>query len=159
MSNLDFSGLFGGGAFAIDPTKFNFSAYTPEPKKEVVTDPVAVVSDNSPTPDVEVLEGAGTVAITQPDPVQQAINELQGKDLSDDFNANPMNTTPVTPTADPIEQATQSVQPAAMPSLSNLGGISGFDVTQSSVDKSLSDAEKQQQVLNPLISDIDNFGS
>lgn len=158
MSNLDFSGLFGGGAFAIDPTKFNFSAYTPEPKKEVVTDPVAVVSDNSPTPDVEVLEGAGTVAITQPDPVQQAINELQGKDLSDDFNANPMNTTPVTPTADPIEQATQSVQPAAMPSLSNLGGISGFDVTQSSVDKSLSDAEKQQQVLNPLISDIDNFG-
>ena len=158
MSNLDFSGLFGGGAFAIDPTKFNFSAYTPEPKKEVVTDPVAVVSDNSPTPDVEVLEGAGTVAVTQPDPVQQAINELQGKDLSDDFNANPMNTTPVTPTADPIEQATQSVQPAAMPSLSNLGGISGFDVTQSSVDKSLSDAEKQQQVLNPLISDIDNFG-
>lgn len=158
MSNLDFSGLFGGGAFAIDPTKFNFSAYTPEPKKEVVTDPVAVVSDNSPTPDVEVLEGAGTVAITQPDPVQQAINELQGKDLSDDFNANPMNTTPVTPTADPIEQATQSVQPAAMPSLSNLGGISGVDVTQSSVDKLFSDAEIQQQILNPLISDIDNFG-
>lgn len=158
MSNLDFSGLFGGGAFAIDPTKFNFSAYTPEPKKEVVTDPVAVVSDNSPTPDVEVLEGAGTVAVTQPDPVQQAINELQGKDLSDDFNANPMNTTPVTPTADPIEQATQSVQPAAMPSLSNLGGISGFDVTQSSVDKLFSDAEIQQQILNPLISDIDNFG-
>ena len=158
MSNLDFSGLFGGGAFAIDPTKFNFSAYTPEPKKEVVTDPVAVVSDNSPTPDVEVLEGAGTVAVTQPDPVQQAINELQGKDLSDDFNANPMNTTPVTPTADPIEQATQSVQPAAMPSLSNLGGISGVDVTQSSVDKLFSDAEIQQQILNPLISDIDNFG-
>lgn len=115
MSNLDFSGLFGGGAFAIDPTKFNFSAYTPEPKKEVVTDPVAVVSATSPTPDVEVLEGAGTVAITQPDPVQQAINELQGKDLSDDFNANPMNTTPVTPTADPIEQATQSVQQQQTP--------------------------------------------
>ena len=158
MFNLNFSGLFGGGAFAIDPTKFNFSAYTPEPKKEVVTDPVAVVSDNSPTPDVEVLEGAGTVAVTQPDPVQQAINELQGKDLSDGFNANPMNTTPVTPTADPIEQATQSVQPAAMPSLSNLGGISGVDVTQSSVDKLFSDAEIQQQILNPLISDIDNFG-
>lgn len=155
MSNLDFSGLFGGGAFAIDPTKFNFSAYTPEPKKEVVTDPVAVVSDNSPTPDVEVLEGAGTVAVTQPDPVQQAINELQGKDLSDDFNVNPVASAP---TADPIEQATQSVQPAAMPSLSNLGGISGVDVTQSSVDKLFSDAEIQQQILNPLISDIDNFG-
>lgn len=155
MSNLDFSGLFGGGAFAIDPTKFNFSAYTPEPKKEVVTDPVAVVSDNSPTPDVEVLEGAGTVAVTQPDPVQQAINELQGKDLSDDFNVNPVASAP---TADPIEQATQSVQPASMPSLSGLGGVSGFDVTQSSVDKLLSDSEKQQQVLNPLISDIDNFG-
>lgn len=155
MSNLDFSGLFGGGAFAIDPTKFNFSAYTPEPKKEVVTDPVAVVSDNSPTPDVEVLEGAGTVAVTQPDPVQQAINELQGKDLSDDFNVNPVASAPTT---DPIEQATQSVQPAAMPSLSNLGGISGVDVTQSSVDKLFSDAEIQQQILNPLISDIDNFG-
>lgn len=90
MSNLDFSGLFGGGAFAIDPTKFNFSAYTPEPKKEVVTDPVAVVSDNSPTPDVEVLEGAGTVAVTQPDPVQQAINDLQGKDLTQSLNINPL---------------------------------------------------------------------
>jgi hypothetical protein len=82
--------LFGGGAFAIDPTKFNFSAYTPEPKKEVVTDPVAVVSNNSPTPDVEVLEGAGTVAVTQPDPVQQAINDLQGKDLTESFSVNPL---------------------------------------------------------------------
>lgn len=90
MFNLNFSGLFGGGAFAIDPTKFNFSAYTPEPKKEVVTDPVAVVSDNSPTPDVEVLEGAGTVAVTQPDPVQQAIDDLQGKDLTKSFNVNPL---------------------------------------------------------------------
>lgn len=161
--NLDFSGLFGGGAFAIDPTKFNFSAYTPESNKAPVIDPVDVVSDKSPTPEVEVLEGAGTVAITKPDPVQQAIESLRGRDLTDDFNVNIVDDMtvapePVAPTTDPIEQATQSVQPAAIPSLSNLGGISGFDVTQSSVDKSLSDAEKQQQVLNPLISDIDNFG-
>ena len=90
MSNLDFSGLFGGGAFAIDPTKFNFSAYTPEPKKEVVTDPVDVVSNNTPNAQVEILEGAGTVAVTKPDPVQQAIDDLQGKDLTKSFNVNPL---------------------------------------------------------------------
>ena len=83
MSNLDFSGLFGGGAFAIDPTKFNFSAYTPEPKKEVVTDPVDVVSNNTPNAQVEILEGAGTVAVTKPDPIAQAIESLQGKDLGE----------------------------------------------------------------------------
>lgn len=154
--NLDFSGLFGGGGFTLDSSKFNFDAYkAPEPKKEAVVDPIDVVSTNTPTPDVEVLEGAGTVTVTKPDPVQQAINDLQGKDLTQSLNVNPVASAPTT---DPIEQATQSVQPAAIPSLSNLGGISGFDVTQSSVDKSLSDAEKQQQVLNPLISDIDNFG-
>jgi len=90
MTNLDFSGLFGGGAFAIDPTKFNFSAYTPEPKKEVVTDPVDVVSNNTPNAQVEILEGAGTVAVTKPDPVQQAIDDLQGKDLTKSFNVNPL---------------------------------------------------------------------
>lgn len=159
MFNLDFSGLFGGGGFTLDTSKFNFDAYkAPEPKKEAVVDPVDVVSNKSPTPDVEVLEGAGTVAITKPDPITQAINDLQGKDLTQSLNVNPLASAPVAPTTDPIEQATQSVKPAAIPSLSNLGGISGFDVTQSSVDKSLSDAEKQQQVLNPLIADMDNFG-
>ena len=90
MSNLDFSGLFGGGAFAIDPTKFNFSAYTPEPKKEVVTDPVDVVSNNTPNAQVEILEGAGTVAVTKPDPIAQAIESLQGKDLTQSVNVNPL---------------------------------------------------------------------
>ena len=96
MTNLDFSGLFGGGGFALDSSKFNFDAYkAPEPKKEAVVDPVDVVSDKSPTPDVEVLEGAGIVAITKPDPITQAIEALKGKDLSDDFNVNSVAPTPV----------------------------------------------------------------
>ena len=48
MFNLDFSGLFGGGGFTLDSSKFNFDAYkAPEPKKEAVVDPVDVVSDKS----------------------------------------------------------------------------------------------------------------
>ena len=138
---------------------------------------VDVVSDKSPTPDVEVLEGAGTVAITKPDPITQAIEALKGKDLSNDFNVNPIAPTPVaiqpvapviptpvvkqppktptrpstsvapqpvastpvvptmaepvpvTPTPDPIAEAIQTVKPLEMPSLSGLGGVSGFDVT------------------------------
>lgn len=69
--NLDFSGMFSSGAFAIDPTKFNFSAYAPkqEQEEEVVTEPVVV---------------------TKPDSIAQAIEALQGKDLSADFNVNPL---------------------------------------------------------------------
>ena len=106
--NLDLSGLFGGGAFAIDPTKFNFSAYTPESNKAPVIDPVDVVSDKSPTPEVEVLEGAGTVAVTKPDPVQQAIESLRGRDLTDDFNVNIVDDMTVAP--EPVAVATQPVQ-------------------------------------------------
>ena len=65
--NLNLGGL-GGGAFKLDPSKFNFSAYN-APKKETVVDPVDVVSDNTPTPEVEVLEGAGTVAVTKQAPI------------------------------------------------------------------------------------------
>ena len=37
-SNLDFSGLFnGGGGFTLDPTKFDFSGYNPEPEKKTVS--------------------------------------------------------------------------------------------------------------------------
>ena len=109
MFNLDFSGLFsGGGGFTLDTSKFNFDAYkAPEPKKEAVVDPVDVVSNKSPTPDVEVLEGAGTVAVTKPDPITQAIEALKGKDLSNDFNVNPIASAPVAPT--PV--ATQPVAP------------------------------------------------
>ena len=178
MFNLDFSGLFGGGGFALDTSKFNFDAYkAPEAKKEVVVDPVDVVSDKSPTPDVEVLEGAGTVAVTKPDPITQAIEALKGKDLSNDFNVNPIASapitptpvatqpviptpvapTPVAPTPDPIAEAIQTVKPLEMPSLSGLGGISGFDVTNKSVDNMLSEAETNKTILNPLIADIDKF--
>jgi len=118
--NLDFSGLFGGGGFTLDSSKFNFDAYkAPEPKKEAVVDPIDVVSTNTPTPDVEVLEGAGTVTVTKPDPVQQAINDLQGKDLTQSLNVNPVASAP---TPDPITQAVQSVQPT---------GFSGLDLNQS----------------------------
>ena len=193
MFNLDFSGLFGGGGFALDTSKFNFDAYkAPEAKKEAVVDPVDVVSDKSPTPDVEVLEGAGTVAVTKPDPITQAIEALKGKDLSNDFNVNPIAPTPVAiqpviptpvaptpvaptpvtptpaeptpvaptpvaPTPDPIAEAIQTVKPLEMPSLSGLGGISGFDVTNKSVDNMLSEAETNKTILNPLIADIDKF--
>ena len=73
--NLDFSGMFNSGAFAIDPSKFDFSAYAP--KKETVTDPVDVVSNNTPDAQVDILEGAGTVAITKADPIEQAIQSVQ----------------------------------------------------------------------------------
>lgn len=127
--NLDFSGLFGGGGFTLDSSKFNFDAYkAPEPKKETVVDPVDVVSDNTPTPEVEVLEGAGTVAVTKSDPVQQAINDLQGKDLTQSLNVAPTSyipmeiKQPITTTPDPITQAVQSVKPT---------GFSGLDLSQS----------------------------
>jgi len=91
MVNLDFSGLFGNGGFAIEPSRFNFDAYkVPERKKEPVVDPVDVVSNRTPTPEVEVLEGAGTVAVTKPDPITQAIESLRGKDLTQSLNVNPI---------------------------------------------------------------------
>jgi len=64
---------------------------------------------------------------------------------------------PVTPTPDPIAEAIQTVKPLEMPSLSGLGGISGFDVTSKSVDNMLSEAETNKNILNPLISDINKF--
>ena len=67
-----------------------------------------------------------------------------------------LNMTPPPPTG----MLTQSnpVQPTAMFSLSGLGGIGGFDVTQSSVDNMFKEEEKKQQILNPLIADMGNFG-
>lgn len=96
--NLDFSGMFNSGAFALDPSKFDFSAYAP--KKETVTDPVDVVSNNTPDAQVDILEGAGTVAVTKADPIEQAIQSVQptlpdltaspGMDFGMDFGIAPI---------------------------------------------------------------------
>lgn len=143
--NLDFSGLFGGGGgFALDTSKFNFDAYkAPEPKKEAVVDPVDVVSNNTPTPEVEVLEGAGTIAVTKPDSITQAINALQGKDLTQSLNVAPVASAPMlvkqptTTTPDPITQAVQSVKPT---------GFTGLDLSQTEPEK----AEKAAVTYDPI---------
>ena len=70
----------GGGAFAIEPTKFNFRADAPETKKEVCVDRVDVVRQNTPNAQVEILEGAGTVDGQKPDAIAHAIESLKGKD-------------------------------------------------------------------------------
>ena len=66
LFNFNPSGFLGSGAFKLDPSKFNFSNISaPAPKP--VDDPVAIVSDKTPDAEVEILEGAGTVAIRDGD--------------------------------------------------------------------------------------------
>jgi hypothetical protein len=100
MVKVDYGNPSGlSGLFKLDPSKFNFSAYAPtaEPEPEAVTDPIAVVSNNTPDAQVDVLEDEGTVAVTVPTHVQQTMNELKGKDLTDDLNVNPfLNASPTT---------------------------------------------------------------
>ena len=93
--NFDFSGMLGGGfTNNLNENNFDFSAYAPQ--KETVTDPVDVVSNNTPDAQVDILEGAGTVAITKQPEVRYSSAV----------------TNPIAPTTlDPIEQAIQSVQP------------------------------------------------
>ena len=143
MSNLNFSGLFGGGAFAIDPTKFNFSAYTPEPKKEVVVDPVDVVSNNTPNAQVEILEGAGTVAVTKPDPIAQAIESLKGKDLTTAFNVNPVANMTVAPVTENVDNNIRN----AVQNLTAEQPVETFEPIQESVGNSniLQAVEQVQQ--------------
>lgn len=107
--NLDFSGLFSGGfTNNLNKNNFNFSAYAPK-KEEPVVDPIDVVSNQTPEAKVEILEGAGTVAITKqpevryssavtnaiapitPDPITDAIQSVQPKpiDLGMDFSVIP----------------------------------------------------------------------
>jgi ElaB/YqjD/DUF883 family membrane-anchored ribosome-binding protein len=90
--NLDFSGLFSPNNMKFDFSNLDMSGFN---AKEPVSDPVDIVSNKTPTPDVEVLEGAGTVAVTKTPEVKysQAVQ-------------NAIKSTP-----DPIEQAIQSVIP------------------------------------------------
>jgi hypothetical protein len=67
LFNFNPSGFLGSSAFAFEPSEFNFSNISaPAPKTKTVSDPVDVVSDKTPTPEVEILEGAGTIAVTAP---------------------------------------------------------------------------------------------
>lgn len=101
--NFDFSGMFGGGfTNNLNKNNFNFSAYAPK-KEELVVDPIDVVSNKTPEAKVEILEGAGTVAITKADPVQQAIESLRGKDLTQSFNVNPMADMTAAPVTENID--------------------------------------------------------
>jgi hypothetical protein len=126
MFGFDPSGFMGGG-FTMDFSNFDFSAYAP--KKEAVVDPVDVVSDKTPTPEVDILEGAGTVAVTKTPEVKysQAVQDA-------------IATTPT----DPIEQAIQSVMPqVSIPTVApevptstigtGQGAVNGFDVADTSL--------------------------
>ncbi len=104
--NFNFSGMFGGGfTNNLNKNNFDFSAYAPK-QEEKVTDPIDIVSNNTPEAKVEVLEGAADVAITkQPEVkyspvVTNAISALAP--TTPDLTAAP---------ADPITDAIQSVQP------------------------------------------------
>lgn len=107
MFGFNPSGFMGGG-FNMDFSNFDFSAYAP--KKEAVEDPVDIVSEKTPTPEVEVLEGAGTVAVTKQPEVK--------------YSSAVQNA--IAPTPDPIEQAIQSVKPTLDLGISVPSGVSDY---------------------------------
>ena len=107
MFGFNPSGFMGGG-FNMDFSNFDFSAYAP--KKETVEDPVDVVSEKTPTPDVDILEGAGTVAVTKQPEVK--------------YSSAVQNA--IAPTPDPIEQAIQSVKPTLDLGISVPSGVSDY---------------------------------
>jgi hypothetical protein len=123
MFGFDPSGFMGGG-FNMDFSNFDFSAYAPN--KEAVSDPVDVVSDKTPTPEIDILEGAGTVAVTKTPEVKYS------KAVQDAI------------APDPIEQAIQSVMPqVSIPAVApevptstigtGQGAVNGFDVADTSL--------------------------
>lgn len=160
--NFNFSGMFGGGfTNNLNKNNFNFSAYAPK-KEEVVKDPIDIVSNKTPEAKVEVLEGAADVAITKqpevkyspavtnamaslapttPDPIAEAIQSVQPKplDLGMDFSVTPATAVPSTP------------------DISNLGGVSGFDVSSTAVDNMMETAKTNEDILNPLVSTTPKF--
>jgi ElaB/YqjD/DUF883 family membrane-anchored ribosome-binding protein len=99
------TGLLGLGS-TLDTSKFDFSAYAP--KKEAVVDPVDVVSTKTPTPEVDILEGAGTVAVTKTPEVKYS----------------PAVQNAIAP--DPIEQAIQSVAPVIDLGITIPSGVSDY---------------------------------
>ena len=135
--NLDFSGLFSGGfTNNLNKNNFDFSAYAP--KKETVTDPVDVVSNNTPDAQVDILEGAGTVAITKqpevryssavtnaiaPDSIEQAIQSVQP--ILPDLTASPTIDLGMDFSVAPIAETSKPMQ-------SVVGSGAGFDVTNPS---------------------------
>ena len=103
--------MFGGGfTNNLNKNNFDFSAYAPK-KEEPVVDPIDVVSNKTPEAKVEILEGAGTVAITKQPEVRYS-------------SAVTNAIAPITP--DPIEQAIQSVQP--QPIIPEISPSTGIDL-------------------------------
>jgi hypothetical protein len=152
LFNFNPNGFLGSGAFTLDPSKFNFSniSYSaPEP----VDDPVDVVSDKTPTPEVEVLEGAGTVAVTKtpevkysqavqdaiaPDPIEQAIQSVI-----------PQVSTPTTPIDLGMNFGLGDTQ-VSTDNLMSQGGISavgGFDITESAADQLQEEVKTQGELV------------
>ena len=159
--NLDFSGMFSGGfTNNLNKNNFNFSAYAPK-KEETVVDPIDVVSNKTPEAKVEILEGAGTVAITKqpevryssavtnaiapitPDPIEQAIQSVQPKpiDLGMDFSV-----APIAETSKPMQSVVGSGT-----------SFDGFNVTEPAVDNMVKTAQTNEDILNPLVSNINKF--
>lgn len=174
MFNLDFSGLFGGGGFALDPSKFDFSGLTfDEPAvapTPVVPQQTAPVVPQQATPVAPTVPPTDSVPIVAPQPVKQPPKVV----------TRPDPVAIVTQQSDPIADAIASVQsdvvipevtaptgmnfgiapinPTPLANVGNLGGVSGFDVPASAVDNLLTTAKTNEEILNPLVSDIEKFG-
>ncbi|MGJ8682956.1 hypothetical protein, partial [Paraglaciecola sp.] len=156
--NLDFSGLFSGGfTNNLNKNNFDFSAYAP--KKETVTDPVDVVSNNTPDAQVDILEGAGTVAVTKQPEVRYSSAVTNAiAPITPDLTATP---------ADPITDAIQSVQPkpinlgmdfsiapiaeTSKPMQSVVGSGASFDVTTPSDFSALPVKEEPVQPVDNTV--------
>ena len=171
---LDLSGLFGGGGFALDPSKFDFSGLTfDEPAvapTPVVPQQTAPVVPQQATPVAPTVSPTDSVPIVAPQPVKQPPKVV----------TRPDPVAIVTQQSDPIADAIASVQsdvvipkvtaptgmdfgiapinPTPIANIGNLGGVSGFDVPASAVDNLLTTAKTNEEILNPLVSDIEKFG-
>jgi len=101
--NFNFSGMFGGGfTNNLNKNNFDFSAFAPK-QEEKVTDPIDIVSNNTPEAKVEVLEGAADVVVTKQPEVKYSPAVTNAiVPTTPDLTAAP---------ADPITDAIQSVQP------------------------------------------------
>lgn len=172
--NLDFSGLFSPNNMKFDFSNLDMSGFN---AKDPVSDPVDVVSDKTPTPEVEVLEGAGTVAVTKTPEVKysQAVKDVmssQGGMLvpppaQTTTAPNNLDNTSPAPTPAP-SVLPQVVAPTIAPQtpvsvVGNTGTLSGgFDTTlttkaQSDIEKGLDLAgQAQQAAFGDYFFNLDN---
>jgi hypothetical protein len=173
--NFNFSGMFGGGfTNNLNKNNFDFSAFAPK-QEEKVTDPIDIVSNNTPESKVEVLEGAADVVVTKqpevkyspavtnaivpttPDPITDAIQSVKPKplDLGMDFS--------VAPETAPISGLTSNIPvPSGTPAT---GGFMDVGAGQTGVSSDVASVgvEKAYDLLdgslesNNQIEDINNY--